>query len=172
LALFLALYLWFDSLDNLSQENPMQNVKKINDQISIAMTPLTPEDLQEAAQSGYKSVMNLRDPGEQGFIRYEGSQADIRGLEYVNLPVKPDQLNEELADRVMQQIDALPKPTLIHCKSGLRSGMMGLMNVAIHEGMSAEDAMQKGKKMGVDCEGKPQMKEFFQTYVSSHAKTS
>lgn len=55
-------------------------------------------------------------------------------------------MSDELADRVLQQIDRLPKPLLTHCKSGMRSGAMSLMYLATQEGMSAEEAMEKVKR--------------------------
>lgn len=148
----------------------MDNIKQINDNISIAMGQPTPEDLQQAAQEGYKSVLNLRSPQEEGALSDEQQHAETAGLRYVNLPVRPDALSQEQTDQVMQQIDQLPKPLLAHCKSGLRSGAMALMYLATREGLSAETAMAKGKQMGFDCESSPQMKQFFQQYVSEQAK--
>lgn len=150
----------------------MENIKKINDQLAVAMGQVTPEELQQAAQAGFKSVLNLRSPEEDGFVSEEQQQAENAGLKYVNVPVKPDGMSDELADRVLQEIDQLPKPALIHCKSGMRSGAMTLMYVATQQGMTADEAMQKGKQMGFDCDSSPQMKQFFEHYVSEHAKAS
>jgi uncharacterized protein (TIGR01244 family) len=147
----------------------MNNVKQINDSISVAMGQPTPQDLRQAAQEGYKSVLNLRSLQEEGALSDEQQHAEAAGLQYVNLPVRPDALNQEQADRIMEQIDQLPKPLLTHCKSGLRSGAMALMYVATREGLSAEAAMEKGKQMGFDCDSSPQMKEFFKQYVSTHS---
>lgn len=149
----------------------MENAKKINDTLTVATNQVTLEQLQQAAQAGVKSVLNLRSPGEEGFASDEKQQA-AAGLHYVNIPVKPDALTEELASQVLQQIEELPKPALIHCKSGLRSGMMALMYMATREGMTAEQAMEKGKSMGFDCEKSPQMKEFFKNYISQHSSAS
>lgn len=146
----------------------MKNVNKINENLAIATEQLSPQQLQQAAREGYKSVLNLRSPQEEGFLEDEETQAKAAGLDYVNIPVKPDSIDEELADRVLQQIDRLPKPLLAHCKSGLRSAAFSLMYVATKEGMSAEEAMEKGKQMGFDCTQSPDMKEFFQQYVSQH----
>ncbi|WP_373529464.1 beta-lactamase hydrolase domain-containing protein [Nostoc sp.] len=150
----------------------MENVKRINDQLAVAMSQVTPEQLQQAVQEGFKSVLNLRSPEEEGFLSDEQQQAEIAGLKYINVPVKPDGMSNELADQVLQEIDQLPKPALIHCKSGIRSGAMTLMYVAIQQGMTANEAMQKGKQMGFDCDSSPQMKQFFERYVSEHAKAS
>ncbi|PZO49585.1 MAG: phosphatase [Phormidesmis priestleyi] len=150
----------------------MENIKRINDQLAVAMGQVTPEELQQAAQEGYKSVLNLRSPNEEGFLSDEQQQAEAAGLKYVNVPVKPDGMSDELADQVLQEIDQLPKPALIHCKSGMRSGAMTLMYVAIQQGMTADEAMSMGKQNGFDCDSNPKMKQFFEHYVSEHAKAS
>ncbi|MEQ8540502.1 MAG: protein tyrosine phosphatase family protein [Coleofasciculus sp. D1-CHI-01] len=150
----------------------MENAKNINDNLTVATNQVTPEQLQQAAQEGVKSVLNLRSREEEGFASDEKQQAAAAGLHYVNIPVKPDALTEELASQVLQQIEELPKPAVIHCKSGLRSGMMALMYVATREGMTAEQAMEKGKSMGFDCEKSPPMKEFFKNYISQHSQGS
>lgn len=150
----------------------MENVKQINDNLAVATNQVTREQLHQAAVEGFKSVMNLRDPHEEGFMCDEKQQAEAAGLDYVNVPVKPNEMTEELADRVLAEMNKLPKPALIHCKSGMRSGAMALMNVAISQGISPEEAMQKGREMGFDCDSSPQMKEFFKHYVSEHSKDS
>lgn len=146
----------------------MENVKKINDNLAVATEQLSAQQLQQAAQEGYKSVLNLRSPQEEGFLNDEREQAQAAGLDYTNIPVQPDNMSEEVADRVLQKIDELPKPLLAHCKSGLRSGAFSLMYVATKEGIPADEAMDKGKQMGLDCSQSPDMKEFFQQYVSQH----
>ncbi len=40
----------------------MKTISKINDELAIARQ-VTPEQLQQIAQSGFKSVLNLRSPG-------------------------------------------------------------------------------------------------------------
>ena len=150
----------------------MENIKRINDQLAVAMGQVTPEELQQAAQAGFKSVLNLRSPEEESFVSDEQQQAEKTGLKYINVPVKPDGMSDELADQVLQEIDQLPKPVLIHCKSGMRSGAMTLMYVATQQGMTADEAMQKGKQMGFDCDSSPQMKQFFEHYISGHSKAS
>lgn len=148
----------------------MENAKKINGELTVATNQVTSAQLQQAAKEGFKSVLNLRSPREEGFVSDEQQQAEAAGLQYVNLPLKPDGMSNAVADQILQQIDRLPKPALIHCKSGLRSGAMALMYVATQEGMSADAAMEKGQEMGFDCNKSPQMKEFFKTYVSEHSQ--
>ncbi|WP_254568490.1 beta-lactamase hydrolase domain-containing protein [Oscillatoria sp. HE19RPO] len=150
----------------------MENIKKIRDDLAIAMNQLTGEQVQQASQEGFKSILNLRSPQEEGFSSEEQQQAESAGLHYVNIPVKPDAMDDQLADRVLQEIDQLPKPALIHCKSGMRSGALTLMYIATQEGISAEQAMTIGKQHDFDCDAHPQMKQFFEHYISTHAQAS
>jgi uncharacterized protein (TIGR01244 family) len=149
----------------------MENVKKINDELTVA-GQVTPEQLQQAAQEGFKSVLNLRSPDENGFLNDEQQLAEAAGLEYVNIPVKVNEINDELTTEVLGQIDELPKPTLIHCGVSMRAGAMALMNVATRQGMTPEQAFEKAHEIGFDCSAYPQMKEFFEQYVSKHSKAS
>ena len=89
----------------------MENVKQINDELSVA-GQVTPEQLQQAASEGFKSVLNLRSPDEQGFLQDEQHQAEAAGLQYANIPVKPNEMTDELTTQVLEQIDRLPKPAL------------------------------------------------------------
>jgi uncharacterized protein (TIGR01244 family) len=146
----------------------MENVKKIDEDLTVA-GQVTPEQLQQAAAEGYKSVLNLRSPDEQGFLPDEQQLAEAAGLEYVNIPVKPSEMTEELTDKVLEQIDALPKPALIHCASAMRAGAMAFMNLATRQGMTAEQVFEKAGETGFDCNANPQMKQFLEQYISTHS---
>jgi uncharacterized protein (TIGR01244 family) len=110
----------------------MENVKKINDELSVA-GQVTPEQLQQAAQEGFQSVLNLRSPDEEGFWEEEQQQVEALGLKYINIPVKISDMKEELATEVLKQIDELPKPALIHCGVSMRAGAMSLTSRHVHQ---------------------------------------
>lgn len=150
----------------------MENVKKISDSLSVAPDQPSPEQFQQAAREGYRAILNLRSPDEEGFLSDERQQVESTGLQYAHIPVKPEDLSDELADRVLQTIDDLPRPTLIHCKSGLRSGAMALMYVATGQGMTADEALAMAKQQGFNCDAHPQMKQFFERYVVTHTRQS
>jgi uncharacterized protein (TIGR01244 family) len=147
----------------------MENAKKVNDQITVA-GQVTLEQLQQAAAEGFKSVLNLRSPDEEGFWQEEQQVAESLGLDYINVPVQVATLNEELTTAILNQIDTLPKPALIHCGVSMRAGAMALMNVATRQGMTAQQAFELAGQIGFDCTAYPQMKEFFQHYVDQHSK--
>ncbi len=144
------------------------DIKKIDADLSVA-GQVAPEQLQQAAAEGYKSVLNLRSPDEQGFLPDERQIAEAAGLEYVNIPVKPSEMTDELTDRVLAQIDALPKPALIHCASAMRAGAMAFMNLATRQGMTPEQVFEKAGEAGFDCNANPQIKQFLEQYISTHS---
>ena len=143
--------------------------KKINDNMTVT-GQITPEDLQQASQEGFKSVLNLRAPGEEGFLPDEERQVQAAGLAYKNIPVKKEEISDELTSQVLKVMDELPKPVLVHCASGMRAGAMAFMHLATREGMTAEEAMGKAQAVGFDCSSEPELKEFFEQYVDSHAQ--
>ena len=118
---------------------------KINDELTVT-GQVTPGDLQSAAKEGFKSVLNLRAPDEEGYLPDEKEKAEAAGLRYVNIPVKKESINDELTTKVLAEIDNLPKPALIHCASGMRAGAMTMMNVATRTGMNARAAMAKPRR--------------------------
>jgi uncharacterized protein (TIGR01244 family) len=147
----------------------MENVIKINEELAVADCQLSPEQIEAAAEEGYQSILNLRSPQEEGYLPDEAEQADKAGLAYANIPVSPKNMSDELAHEVLSNIENLPKPLLSHCNSGMRSGAMAFMYIALKEGMSAEEAMEQAREMGFNCEQSPQMKDFFEQYIEEHS---
>jgi len=143
--------------------------KKVNDELTVT-GQVAPDDLQQAAQQGFKSVLNLRASDEKDVLADEEQQARAAGLEYTNIPVKKEEISPELTTRVLAAIDALPKPALIHCASGMRAGAMAFMHAATRGGMNAQEAMEKAQASGFDCSAEPQLKQFFEQYVDSHTQ--
>lgn len=146
----------------------MDNAIKLTDNFAIA-GQVSSEDLQQAKNAGYQAVLNLRVPGEEGFPPDEEQQAQAAGLQYANIPVSPGQLSDELADRVLDRIDSLPKPLLIHCGSAMRAGVMSLAHMATRQGMGVEQAFTRGKQAGFDSDAKPPMKQFVESYAAKRA---
>lgn len=143
---------------------------------TIALSPdftiagqLTPEQLQAAKTEGYQAVLNLRVPGEEGFLDNEQSEAENAGLNYVNIPVSPQDISQ-VADQVVTQLDQLPKPVLVHCGSALRAGVMVLAYLGIRQGKSAEDVLEEGRQAGFTViDSKPPLKQFIEEYIKRHS---
>ncbi|MEH1968741.1 beta-lactamase hydrolase domain-containing protein [Nostoc sp.] len=149
----------------------MSNTKKVSDDLSTA-GQLTSEELKQAAQEGFKSVLNLRSPDEAGFVSDEQQQAEAVGLQYANVPLKPSEPNQELTKLAIQEIENLPKPILIHCAAGARAGGIALIANAISEGLTYEKISQKAQELGLNLE-QPHLKQFLlEKYIAKQAENS
>lgn len=126
----------------------MDTIKKINNELAIA-GQIAPEELKKLADAGYKSVLNLRSPDEQGFQDSEQLYTQLLGLHYANLPTKLTEINPQMALQVFQKIAEMPKPTLIHCDSAVRAIAMVLMYIATKQGMSLEEAFKQAENLGL-----------------------
>lgn len=108
----------------------------------------SPEQLDELAQSGVRTVIDLRGINEnRGFD--ERSQAKALGLHYISLPI------DGAADLTLANAAALRQAlgngdgVLLHCGSGNRAGALLAMIAAQHEGASKEEALALGRKAGL-----------------------
>jgi uncharacterized protein (TIGR01244 family) len=126
----------------------METIRKINNELTIA-GQLTSEQLKQIAQMGFKSVLNLYSPDEDGFLSNEQQQAEALGLYYINIPVKVEALNPEMAARVLKQIDELSKPALVHSKSAVHAAAMVLMHIATRQGVSLKQAFNQAEQLGL-----------------------
>ena len=126
----------------------MNKIRKINDDLAIA-GQLTPEQLQQIAHEGFKSVLNLRSPEEEGFLNNEQQHVKSLGLYYINIPVKGEAINAEVIAQVLEQIDELAKPALIHCNNAMRAAAMVLMHIATQQGVSLSQAFGQAEHLGL-----------------------
>jgi uncharacterized protein (TIGR01244 family) len=87
---------------------------------------LGPGDIAEAAQSGFRSVINNRPDFEGGPVQPTSEAiaeaANDAGLAYAFLPVAPNAHSPDEIGKMRELIDRLPKPVLAFCRSGTRAG--------------------------------------------------
>jgi protein tyrosine phosphatase (PTP) superfamily phosphohydrolase (DUF442 family) len=94
-------------------------------------------------------------------LQDEATQAKAAGLKYSHIAVEAKSINDDLTDRVLQEIKNLPKPSLVHCKRGMRAGAMTMMRLALENGWDAKQALQQAEKRGFGCSQNPQLKQYF-----------
>jgi uncharacterized protein (TIGR01244 family) len=136
----------------------MENAKKVSNELSAA-GQVTPEQLQQAAQEGFKSVLNLRSPDEAGYLNDEEQRSQAAGLQYASIPLNASESNQELVEVAIHEIENLPKPILVHCGAGARASAIALIAAAIHEGLTYEQIIEKAKLLGLNLE-QPHFKQF------------
>ncbi len=149
------------------------NAVQINDHLAVT-GQVIPEQLQQATQEGYRSVLNLRSPDELGFLSDEQHLAESLGLHYVNVPLKLEALSEELVSAILAQLDQMPKPVVLHCAAGFRSAAIALLSVAIQEGLTPDQVLIRARSLGFKffeyaCVN-PQLKQQFIHYLVRHTQ--
>ena len=149
----------------------MEKVMKISDQVTVGAQP-SEDQLQQLGKQGFKSVVNFRTEGEEDqplSPQAEGKKVKTAGLEYLHIPVSMKGMGPELVDQFREKFAELPKPVYAHCKSGKRAGAMVMMHMAIEQGMTGDQTLQKAKEMGFECD-QPQLEQFVRQYVDSHTQ--
>lgn len=138
-----------------------ENVKKVIDDLSVT-GQVTAEHLQEAASNGFRSVLNLRSPAEQGTLSDEAEQVKAAGLDYANTPISNASPNLEQVDAALAALDDLPKPVLIHCGAGLRAGAVALIAEAQNQNLSLEEFVERVKTL--ELTEQPHIKKFIEQH--------
>jgi len=86
---------------------------------------LSPGAMAEAAQAGFKSVVNNRPDFEHGPDQPSNAEieaaARAAGLEYRFLPVESGYQSPEEIAAMAKLLSELPRPLLMFCRSGARS---------------------------------------------------
>lgn len=114
----------------------------------------TDGDLAAAKAAGYRTVVNFRDPGEEGYVD-ERAAVEALGLRYVAIPVKGHGIDASHADALDPVLsDAGAGPALLHCRSGTRATMAWTVWLARHGGLSPDDAIVYGERAGLSGEAK------------------
>ncbi|MDX2239450.1 MAG: sulfur transferase domain-containing protein [Leptolyngbyaceae cyanobacterium bins.302] len=130
------------------RKEAMNMVKKITDELAIADQP-TLAQLQQLAEEGYRSVVNLRSSTEVGFLNDEQQHIEDLGLCYAHSPIQIKSLSLDDVLSTIQHFTGFPKPILIHCDNGIRSSIVVLIQIAVEQGIKAEDAFQKVITLGL-----------------------
>ena len=128
------------SLDNVGQ--PLEYV----------VTAGQPEEehVKRLAEAGYKTVVDLRTPGETPRPDEWGMVVRRSGMEYVNIPVAHKDIDDETFDRSRELIrDGGRRPLLVHCSSANRVGALLIPYLILDEGMTPEKAREIAVEVGL-----------------------
>lgn len=106
--------------------------------------------LRTAAHEGYRTILNMRGPGEEGSLDNEEDLVRSLGMNYVTLPIaSAAAFNEKTARRLVEILgkpDALP--AMVHCKSGNRVGILFGVKAFYVDGLDGPAALEFGTKSG------------------------
>lgn len=118
---------------------------------ALAAGQPTREQLEKLAKAGYKTVVDLRSPGEdRGFD--EAAVARELGLAYVNVPVTPSTLDRAVLDRFVESLKKAERPLLVHCGTSNRVGALFYGYLLSEEKLPPEQALARAREAGLRSE--------------------
>jgi len=153
----------------------MMYALRINDHLTVT-GQVIPEQLQQAVAEGFKAVLNLRAPDELGFAATEQQVVAELGLQYFHIPLRLEDLDEALITQILVELEQMPKPVLIHCAASLRSTAIALLSVAVQEGLTLEQTLQRARTIGFKYLDftlvNSELKQLFIDYIAKYAKVA
>jgi uncharacterized protein (TIGR01244 family) len=125
--------------------------------------------LEGLAKDGFKTVINLRLPTEQGAnIEQNAARAKELGLHYVSIPLNGQQPDPKVADRFLEVVaNKANQPVYVHCGSASRVGGVWLIKRVLLDGWAIDKATEEAKFIGLRSET---MEKFALDYIASHRK--
>lgn len=139
---------------------PTRRVDEVAPGMAFAGQPLpdvatagqpTEDDLRRLAEAGWRTVLDLRRPGEErGYD--EAAAARAAGMEYVNVPVAGE-VPDESFDAVRALLaDDGRRPVLFHCASANRVGALLIPFLVLDRGVGEDEALETAARVGLRSE--------------------
>lgn len=119
------------------------------------------------AKDGFKSVINLRLPTENGVNLEENmAHAKALGLKYFSLPFNGQQPDPKVVDEFLATVaNKDNQPVYIHCGSASRVGAMWLVKRVLQDHWTVEKATEEAKLIGLRSDA---LEKFANDYIASH----
>ena len=120
-------------------------------------------------KDGFKTVINLRMPGEQGAnIEQNSAYAKEIGLSYISIPFNGQAPETTSVDTFLSTIaNKANQPVYIHCGSASRVGAMWMIKRVLQDGWAVDKATEEAKLIGLRS---PTLEQFAVEYINSHKK--
>jgi sulfide:quinone oxidoreductase len=126
------------------------DIKALTPQLSVA-GQIALAEMAEIAAAGFRSVICNRPDGEgadqPGFAEIQVA-AQAQGLEARYLPAETGKVTDAQGVSFGQLLDALPKPVLAYCRTGMRSTTMWALSQAAN--LTTPQVIDAGAKAGYD----------------------
>ena len=129
----------------------------------------TPQAVPEIKKLGYASIINLREPTEEGAnMEAEAQAAKEANIRYFSIPFNGRSPQAAAADRFIATITAPGnEPAYIHCHSGNRAAAMWMIKRIVVDHWDTDRADKEATALGVTS---PVLKKFAIDYAESHKR--
>lgn len=125
------------------------NARLVQEGLLVGGQP-TEEQIRRLAREGYRTIVNLRGPDEEGGWD-EAPLSEELGMTFVDVPIasKADltEANARLLAELLDRPDGFPM--LVHCASGNRVGALFALKAFYVDGEPPEEALRKGLDAGL-----------------------
>jgi len=128
-----------------------------------------PEAVPEIKKLGFASIINLRQPTENGAdIDGEAAAATASGIKFYNIPFNGQSPDPAVADKFISTI-ASPgnEPAYIHCAAGNRAAAMWMIKRLVVDHWDADKAAQEAQALGMTSAS---LKQFAIDYAKTHSR--
>jgi uncharacterized protein (TIGR01244 family) len=128
-----------------------------------------PEAVPEIKKLGFASIINLRQPTENGAdIEGEAAAAKTAGINFYNIPFNGQSPDPAVADKFIATITAPGnEPAYIHCAAGNRAAAMWMVKRLVVDHWDADRAAQEAEALGMTS---ATLKQFAIDYAQTHKK--
>ncbi len=157
-----------------AQQVVKQDVEGINNfkrlETTVACAGATkPEAVAGIKKMGFASIINLREPSEEGAnVEGEAAAAKEAGIRYYNIPFNGAKPDPAVADKFLTVItDPANDPVFIHCHSGNRAATMWLIKRLAVDHWDTDRAVKEAGDLGLTNE---KLRQFAIDYAASHKK--
>jgi uncharacterized protein (TIGR01244 family) len=118
---------------------------------------------------GFKTIINLRQPTEQGAnIEQNAAAAKELGLNYVNIPVNGQAPDPKAVDQFLATIaNKANQPAFVHCASASRVGALWMVKRVLQDGWPVDKATEEAKLIGLRS---APLEQFALKYIEEHKK--
>ena len=151
------------------QEVPgIRNFAKVESTVACAGA-ITPGAIAEIKKMGFASIINLRQPSEQGAdIDAEAAAAKAAGIRFYSIPFNGQTPDPAAADRFLEAITSKgSEPAFIHCAGGNRAAAMWMIKRLAVDRWTADKAAEEATALGLTS---PALKQFAVDYAQSHPR--
>jgi uncharacterized protein (TIGR01244 family) len=125
--------------------------------------------LEGLKNDGFKAVINLRLPTEQGAnLDENAAKAKALGLNYISLPLNGQSPDPKVVDDFLAAVaNKANQPVFVHCGSAGRVGAVWMVKRVLQDGWPVEKALEEAKMIGLRSEP---LEKFARSYIESHKK--
>ena len=130
---------------------------------------IKPEVVPQIKKMGFVSIINLREPTEQGAnIEGEGAAAKAEGLRYYSIPFSVMSPDPAAVDKFIAAITTKGvEPAFVHCAGGGRAATMWFIKRMVVDHWDVDRAAKEATDLGMN---NASMKQFAIDYAMAHKR--